>query len=133
MTKHRTKRRQRGGGVFDWFTSSSSEPGMYEKTKSMFSSFNPFSSSSEQSIQPPVIDQPQPPVVDQAQPTVVDQQPQYIPTGGKSRRKKMRGGKGGLGLVYYATPVSGIKVAEPAYWIKGGSRKRRHRHTRRKK
>ena len=48
-------------------------------------------------------------------------------TGGRRRRKsrKMRGGKGDLGLVYYATPVSGIKVAEPTYWIKGGSKRRR--------
>jgi hypothetical protein len=45
----------------------------------------------------------------------------------------MRGGKGGLGLTYYATPVSGLKVVEPNEWLlynnganyKGGSRKRR--------
>ena len=51
--------------------------------------------------------------------------------GGK--RRKMRGGKGGLGLTYYATPVSGLKVVEPNEWLlynngvnqQGGSRKRR--------
>jgi hypothetical protein len=54
----------------------------------------------------------------------------------KRRRKTIKGGKGGLGLTYYATPVSGIKVAEPTTWqfyengvnqysIKGGSKKRR--------
>ena len=45
----------------------------------------------------------------------------------------MKGGKGGLGLTYYATDVSnsGLKVAEPTYWIKGGSR-RRNIKTRRK-
>ena len=48
----------------------------------------------------------------------------------RSKRRKMRGGKGGLGLAYYATEVSGIKMAEPNYWIKGGSRKHR-RKTRR--
>ena len=44
----------------------------------------------------------------------------------------MKGGKGGLGLTYYATPVSGLNVAKPTYWIgpntnqyiKGGSKKR---------
>lgn len=64
--------------------------------------------------------------------------------GGKRRRRArtMKGGKGGLGLTYYASPVSGLKVAEPTtlqfyangtnqYSIKGGSRKRRGRKTRR--
>ncbi len=41
----------------------------------------------------------------------------------------MRGGKGGLGLTYYATDVSnsGLQVADPTYWIKGGSRRRKSR------
>ena len=61
-------------------------------------------------------------------------------TGGRRERRRrygrtMKGGKGELGLTYYATPVSGLKVVEPTYWIsakgttesyiKGGSRKRR--------
>jgi hypothetical protein len=61
-------------------------------------------------------------------------------SGGRRRRRarSMKGGKGGLGLTYYATPVSGMKVAEPTSWqfyangtnqysVKGGSRKRRGR------
>ena len=61
-------------------------------------------------------------------------------SGGKRRKRSrsMKGGKGGLGLTYYATPVSGMKVAEPTSWqfyangtnqysVKGGSRKRRGR------
>ena len=53
----------------------------------------------------------------------------YNPLGGR-RRRKMKGGKGGLGLTYYATPVSGLNVAKPTYWIpnqsiKGGSRRQR--------
>jgi hypothetical protein len=65
-----------------------------------------------------------------------------IPMGGKLRKrtmnknKTMKGGKGGLGLTYYATPVSGLNVADPTSWqyyangtnqysVKGGS-KRRH-------
>jgi hypothetical protein len=51
----------------------------------------------------------------------------------KTKRTAMKGGKGGLGLTYYATDVSntGLKVAEPTYWIKGGSRRKNCR-TRRK-
>ena len=53
----------------------------------------------------------------------------------RRRRKTMKGGKGGLGLTYYASPVSGLKVAEPTYWINqntntnltGGSRRRKRR------
>jgi hypothetical protein len=49
----------------------------------------------------------------------------YNPLGGR-RRRKMKGGKG---LTYYATPVSGLNVAKPTYWIpnqsiKGGSRRK---------
>jgi len=61
--------------------------------------------------------------------------------GGKLRKqtmnknKTMKGGKGGLGLTYYATPVSGLAVAEPTSWqyyangtnqytVKGGSKTR---------
>lgn len=39
--------------------------------------------------------------------------------GGKKTRK-YKGGKGGLGLDYYATEVSGLKVAEPTYNMKYG-------------
>jgi hypothetical protein len=47
--------------------------------------------------------------------------------GGKRRRYK--GGKGGLGLTYYASPVDGMKVAEPTYWeeYKGGAKRSRRR------
>jgi hypothetical protein len=52
----------------------------------------------------------------------------------------MKGGKDGLGLTYYASPVSGLKVAEPTYWvnsntnqsIKGGSKSKRSDTKRRK-
>jgi hypothetical protein len=60
----------------------------------------------------------------------------YNPLGGR-RRRKMKGGKGGLGLTYYATPVSGLNVAKPTYWIpnqsiKGGSRRKRRQRKSRK-
>jgi hypothetical protein len=72
----------------------------------------------------------------QAVESVYNQEPQTF--GGRRRskaRRGLRGGKGGLGLTYYATPVSGIKVADPTYWINGGSRRRRRRtrKTQRKK
>ena len=55
----------------------------------------------------------------------------YNPLGGR-RRRKMKGGKGGLGLTYYATPVSGLNVAKPTYWIgsksmNGGSKRRQRK------
>ena len=76
-----------------------------------------------------------------AQSTDVQPQPVPMPMGGKKRRRSrtMKGGKGGLGLTYYASPVSGIKVAQPTTWLnystKGGSRRRRtnKRKTRRNK
>jgi hypothetical protein len=62
--------------------------------------------------------------------------------GGRRRRRArtMKGGKDGLGLTYYASPVSGLKVAEPTYWvnsntnqsIKGGSKSKRSDTKRRK-
>jgi hypothetical protein len=87
----------------------------------------------------------------QAQPS---QASQTSFNGGKRKRRSrtMKGGKGGLGLTYYATPVSGIKVAEPTtllyyengtnqYSVKGGSKRRKtgkrkqkkHNRTRRHK
>ena len=52
----------------------------------------------------------------------------YNPLGGR-RRRKMKGGKG---LVDNATPVSGLNVAKPTYWIgtksmNGGSKRRQRK------
>jgi hypothetical protein len=46
----------------------------------------------------------------------------------------MKGGKGGLGLTYYASPVSDLKVAQPTYWevygdghiMKAGTKRRKN-------
>ena len=78
------------------------------------------------------------------QPVLVSNQAPMSTQGGRRRRrsKSMKGGKGGLGLTYYAAPVEGLKVAEPKLWqyyangtnqysVKGGSRKRRGRKSRR--
>jgi hypothetical protein len=73
--------------------------------------------SSPEQVQPQL--QPQQNIV-QPQQNIV--QPQ--PIGGKRRiRRSMKGGKV---LTYYASPVSGLKVAEPTTWI-GGSRKRKNK------
>ena len=77
---------------------------------------------------------PQPEVPQQQQPPV------NAAYGGKRRTRKMKGGKGGLGLTYYASPVSGLKVAEPTYWevygnghiMKAGSKSRKN-HSKNKK
>ena len=56
--------------------------------------------------------------------------------GGKRRSMRMRkGGYRGLGLTYYATPVDGIKVAEPTYmeYYTGGKRGKKTRKQMRKK
>ena len=68
--------------------------------------------------------------------TPVPSTPVPVNYGGR-RRRRSRTMKGGLGLTYYATPVSNMKVAEPTSWqfyangtnqysVKGGTRKRRH-------
>jgi hypothetical protein len=50
--------------------------------------------------------------------------------GGKRRTKRRMKGGDKLGLTYYATPVSGIKMPEPTYWIQGGRKHRKSkRHT----
>lgn len=150
MTRHRkTKRRIYRGG--DWFSPSTWFSGSSDKAKSVvnsaesslgnisnsvsnsfssLSSYNPFSSSTDSSTS---YSAPAPVYSPPASSTT------YMPqsVGGRRRRghrgrsrklsdRKLSGGKGGLGLTYYATPVSGLKVAEPTYWIKGGTRRRRH-------
>jgi len=76
-------------------------------------------------IEAPVVAEP---VV--AEPVVASEAPiqssVYNPLGGR-RRRKMKGGKG---LVNNASPVSGLNVAKPTYWIgsksmNGGSRRKR--------
>jgi hypothetical protein len=49
----------------------------------------------------------------------------------KSRSKSYKGGKG-LGITYYATPVSDMKTAQPNYWIKGGKKINRKSKNKRK-
>ena len=149
MTKYKknkktNKRRQRGGWFDSWpFTSSNDDQGYGAqasalgsqasqkvsamgaevsekagKAKSYFESF--FKSSPAPSYTPTPTYTPA-----SATPTT-----RPDTTGGRKRRK-MQGGKGGLGLTYYATPVLKSDVVGPNEWLsykinyKGGSRKRR--------
>ena len=149
MTKYKknkktNKRRQRGGWFDSWpFTSSNDDQGYGAqasalgsqasqkvsamgaevsekagKAKSYFESF--FKSSPAPSYTPTPTYTPA-----SATPTT-----RPDTTGGRKRRK-MQGGKGGLGLTYYATPVLKSEVVGPNEWLsykinyKGGSRKRR--------
>lgn len=170
MTKHRkTQRRSQKGGEWynpvSWFGTSSGDPYAQKQTwgqwfsgksgkaedalttignnissgtTNMMNSANKLLSSNVDftgSQQQPIQQQP------------IQQQPYPNPSyGGKRRRhsRRMKGGKGGLGLTYYAAPVSGLKVAEPDSWqyyangtnqysVKGGSRKRKTRKNRRHK
>lgn len=49
------------------------------------------------------------------------------PVGGKRRKTKSKSHRGGksLGITYYATPVTGMKTAQPNYWIKGGKKSKK--------
>ena len=158
MTKYKknkktNKRRQRGGGWFDsWpFTSSNDDQGYGAqasalgsqasqkvsamgaevsekagKAKSYFESF--FKSSPAPSYTPTPTYTPA-----SATPTT-----RPDTTGGRKRRK-MQGGKGGLGLTYYATPVLKSDVVGPNEWLsykinyKGGSRRRKRKSRKRRR
>jgi hypothetical protein len=175
MTKHRiTKRKsQRGGAWYDPFglftSSETTEPtsSIVDEAKKKVDALNasigtaaettvnavtdtgkmlvdkvsePFSSTPDTTMSQTYLPQ--------SQPT----QNSYVSQGGKRKRRSrtMKGGKGDLGLTYSATPVSGIKVAEPTtliypdgtnHSVKGGSRRRKtgkrkqkkHNRTRRHK
>lgn len=157
MTKHRRykktyKRSQRGGlGLWPFSDTDPAAPSLTSQASNWFESKKSGAGSSWGSwfgstpeTAPTTYT---PPTTTPTTPTAYPTTPTTYPTqsstvegnsnmstvGGKRRR--MRGGKGGLGLTYYATPVSGIKVVEPNEWLlynngvnqKGGSRKRRSR------
>jgi len=164
MAKHRrTRRSQKGGGMFDWFGSSDpnappkkSWSDWWSGTSNTANNFlgntandltqsvgNIGSSIGLTSSNP--APQPISEVQAEVQPQVIEENPQQnqVPIGGRRRRRgrTMKGGKGGLGLTYYASPVSGLKVAQPTTWqhyangtnqysTKGGSRRRKGRKSR---
>lgn len=68
--------------------------------------------------------------------STVEPMPMTNSVGGKRRSiRRYKGGYRGLGLTYYATPVDGIKVAEPTYmeYYTGGKRGKKTRKQMRKK
>ena len=158
MTKYKrhkktNKRSQRGGDLTSWFTGTSSTASGYgesysEKAKKAYnnsmaslgswvgstpsssssytsssSSYTPSSSSTSSSYTPASAETMTP----TTRPDTTG-----LARGGRKRRK-MRGGKGGLGLTYYASPVLKSEVVEPNEWLlynnranqQGGSRKRK--------
>ena len=154
MTKHRKYKRSQRGGFLSWFTGSEPDapsdpnaPSWLERTKASASGLGSWFGSSDEasgatsSYTPTASTSSYTPTASTSSYTPQTQTSSYTPTtpqtqtevvGGRKRRR-MRGGKGGLGLTYYATPVSGLKVVEPNEWLlynnmanlKGGSRKRR--------
>jgi hypothetical protein len=146
-------------GILDFLTGSSSPTGSTMPMNNFQPPMNNFQPAYPMNnFQPPMLSQPpmnnfQPPMLNQPsfigprRPNLQSQAQNSsygsgFVNGGKlkkqtmNKNKTMKGGKGGLGLTYYATPVSGLNVAEPTSWqyyangtnqytVKGGS-KRRH-------
>jgi hypothetical protein len=158
MTKHRkykkcNKRTQRGGvwpftesdptaptwrsKASNWFQSKTS--GENSSWGSLFGSTTPTTTSttttptSTPTSTSTTYTPPTPETVTTSETVTTPPTPETVITGGKRRKKSLKGGKGGLGLTYYATPVSGLNVVEPNEWLlynnmanlKGGSRKRK--------
>lgn len=107
--------KQKGGG---WFNFSE------WKKPSWFASSSPTTTTPYSYTPPPIASPIASPVVPVAPiPLLNEQNPAF--NGGKRHTKTKRGGKHNLGLLYYASPVSGLRVAEPTYMITGGSKTRR--------
>ena len=149
MTKHRrykkTYKRSQRGGIWPFSESDPTAPSLTTQASDWFQSKKSgatsswgswFGSTSETPAPATTYNEPTTTPTTYNAPTTpttypTEQSTNMSSVGGKRRR--MRGGKGGLGLTYYATPVSGIKVVEPNEWLlynngvnqQGGSRKRR--------
>ena len=160
--KSKNKRSQRGGYFDSWFTETSPNASGYsenygesysKKAKEMYDNsiaslkglFDTSSTTSSTYMPPPTSTptptptptsipniNPTPTSIPNINPTPTTTTPNMKSFGGK-KHKKMKGGKGGLGLIYYATPVLTSNVVEPNEWLlynnganqQGGSRKRK--------
>ncbi len=168
MTKHRRTRRrrsQKGGDVFDYFGFGSSEPteSYAAPTQSWgeyFSSWGTKGKDAANSLNTTIgnVAASGANVVSDATSSVVSTvsapfsssdnttspsgQSSEMEVGQQGGKRRKRSIKGGSNLVYYAAPVSGLKVVEPTTWqyygngvnqysVKGGSRKRKSRKSRR--
>jgi hypothetical protein len=158
MTKHKTKRRSQKGGLFGYFEGT--DTSIYGEKKPWYERWFGSSSSAYPSQTESFVNKVDTSIgnaattsmnaVTDAVNMVQDKVTSSISStdnsidnsvpnsyGGKRKKHgKIKGGKGSLGLTYYANPISGIKVVEPDTWllykdgtnqcsIKGGSRKRR--------
>jgi len=142
MTKHRKYKRTQRGGFLSWLTgepdapSDPNAPSWLDRTKASASGLGSWFGSSDEASGTTSSYTPStytPSTYTPQTPQTQTDTSNYTPAVGGRKRRRMRGGKGGLGLTYYATPVSGLKVVEPNEWLlynnmanlKGGSRKRR--------
>ena len=152
MTKRKSRKHQKGGdwNPMTWFSTYSTQSwkdyfynlgtkttegvgNLTNKIENAMSTFQPETTQSVPSQPAPI----QPAPIQPVQNTT-----QMQTFGGKSKRRRHRRRqtmKGGLGLTYYASPVSGLKVAEPTTWqhyangtnqysTKGGKKSRRRKH-----
>ena len=151
MTKRKFRKHQKGGdwNPMTWFNTFSTQSwkdylynlgnktteGVGNLTNNIENAITDMSTFQPETTQPAPI---------QPAPIQPDSNTQMQTVGGKSkhrrhkRRQTMKGGKNGLGLTYYATPVSGLRVAEPTTWqhyangtnqysTKGGKKSRRRK------
>ena len=141
MTKRKSRKQQKGGdwNPMTWFSTSSTQ-----SWKDYFSNLGTkttegvgnLTNNIENAITDMSTFQPEPAPTTQSEPNT-----EIKTFGGRKRQKRrrtMKGGKNGLGLTYYATPVSGLRVAEPTTWqhyangtnqysTKGGKKSRRRK------
>jgi hypothetical protein len=136
MTKRKSRKQQKGGdwNPMTWFSTSSTQ-----SWKDYFSNLGTKTTEGVGNLTNNIENamstfQSEPAPTTQSAPT------QPAPTtqtfGGRSKRRRTM--KGGLGLTYYASPVSGLRVAEPTTWqhyangtnqysTKGGRKSRRRK------
>jgi hypothetical protein len=124
-TRTRTRTQQRGG---DWGLSNWGLPNFGDKVKNILPSGWGFGSSTTIPPYTPAQSQNAQPIAVSPQNSInapIESVNNAYPTtetetgGGKKSKtmKRLKGGKGELGLVYYASPVSGLRMAEPTYMI----------------
>lgn len=127
MTKRKSRKLQKGGdwNPMTWFNTSSTQ-----SWKDYFSNLGTkttegvgnLTNNIENAITDMSTFQPEP---TQTVPTTQTAPTTQIQTfGGRNKRrrqKRRRTMKGGLGLTYYATPVSGLMVAKPTTWQQYGN------------
>lgn len=137
--RNSNKSRRMRGGFLDslsnsissgWNSVSQGASSMWDKTKNAASSAyssasNTYSSATTPSLSTPTSSAPSTVIPDTSTPMYPSSA-----TGGKKRKtKKMRGGYSSntmlTGLAASASPISGIKTAQPHHWVGGRTKRRR--------